>query len=334
MIELSSYFVRQFSNNVYDCVNHIVGILMENDSLCMLQMPCFKEIDKEVTQLNQYIQENNDVERCRKLLIYRMVWGEVLRQVGPQKENGLFKKLHEVDKALFDLQNWYLETFYNVPHSAINKCEYFVDDVTGEVKRSSTGEVITEPLQNDAKRTGQQIDYSSSDIFNKAVKDVVVTTECSWICREGEKEEKTDEKYKRYSTPIWNIVDNIADIKVNNETPQARPTGDKTDKKQIQARPTRQAGRPSKPFNDYLIGSEEEKKETLRILHGVVKGKYGRDAVLFFVAAMEAGKLLKPTHTAVETEFGNIGNRQVFNKYIGNCMYGNEEIERIKSLFD
>lgn len=210
-IDLSSYFVRQFTNNVYDCVNHIVGILMGRDLPVLLQMPCFKEIDKEVTQLNQYIRENNDVKLCKSLLTYRMVWGEVLRRVDPQKENELFKKLHEVDKTLFNLQNWYLKTFYNVSLSAIKNCEYFVDDVTGEVKRSSTGEVITEPLQNDAKYTSEEVEYGLDDIFSKAVKDVVAKTECSWICREGETEEEEEagEKYQRYRKPIRYIIDKI-----------------------------------------------------------------------------------------------------------------------------
>ncbi len=320
MIDLSSYFVNKYTNNVYDCVNHIVGILIGRDLPVLLQMPCFKEIDKEVTQLNQYIQENNDVELCRRLLIYRMVWGEVLRQVDPQKENELFKKLHEVDKTLFDLQNWYLQTFYNVSLLAIKHCDYFVDDKTGEVKRSSTGEVITEPLQNDAKCTGQQVENSSSDIFNEAVKDVVAKTECSWISREEEPEKEAEEKYQRYSTPIWNIIDNIADIKVNKETPQARPT--------------HRVGRPSRPFSYYLVGSEEEGKETLRKLHEVMNGKDGRDAVLFLVAALQQSKITKATYKAVVKEFGKIATKQNFNKYFPIAeRYSEDEIAGAKRLF-
>lgn len=77
-------------------------------------------------------------------------------------------------------------------------------------------------------------------------------------------------------------------------------------------------GRRNLNFSDFLIGDEVLKSETLKILHKLIDGHKGKDVAFAIRACMSIGLLRHPTFKAVESEFGDIGNRSGFNKYLNN----------------
>lgn len=79
-----------------------------------------------------------------------------------------------------------------------------------------------------------------------------------------------------------------------------------------------QRGRKAKPFACYLLGDEAQKAATLKALHTLLQGKSGKDVVLILRAAVEAGKITKPTFTPVKNEFGDIGSESGYNRYMNN----------------
>lgn len=86
-------------------------------------------------------------------------------------------------------------------------------------------------------------------------------------------------------------------------------------------------GRPSKPFKDCL-----QDMDKLAVLHSVMNGKTGKDAVLVMKVAVQLGWMTKPTFIAVEDEFGDIGNRSNYNKYINGDKFTKDEIEGMKNI--
>lgn len=80
----------------------------------------------------------------------------------------------------------------------------------------------------------------------------------------------------------------------------------------------RKAGRPKStenPFADKLIGSDEEKKETLKRLHQLLDGKTGKFVALVIFGCIKAGKLSMPTFPQLQVEFNVVGCRQAFQNY-------------------
>lgn len=74
-------------------------------------------------------------------------------------------------------------------------------------------------------------------------------------------------------------------------------------------------GRKAKPFADCMLGPD--KQQHLTHLHKLFDGrKVGKDAVLIIKASMELGWITKPTFSQVQTEFGNVGNKSGYNKYM------------------
>lgn len=88
--------------------------------------------------------------------------------------------------------------------------------------------------------------------------------------------------------------------------------------------PKRGRGRQTKPFSSYLVGDNSSHLETL---HSVMNGKTGKEAALIMKVAIKVGWISKPTFTAVKSEFGDIGNRSNFNKYIGSNCFTDDEIK-------
>ena len=90
----------------------------------------------------------------------------------------------------------------------------------------------------------------------------------------------------------------------------------------------KQRGRKTKTFADYLLGDEAQKAATLKALHILLQGKSGKDVVLILRAAVEAGKITKPTYAPVKDEFGNVGSESGYNKYMNNeRAFSNGEIQ-------
>lgn len=75
-------------------------------------------------------------------------------------------------------------------------------------------------------------------------------------------------------------------------------------------------GRPTKPFKDLMLNDEQG--EHLLKMHRVLSGKKGKDFVLIIVACMKIGWITKPTYTQAKNEFGDIGSKQIYSKYLSN----------------
>lgn len=97
----------------------------------------------------------------------------------------------------------------------------------------------------------------------------------------------------------------------------------------------RPKGKQPRPLYCNLIGTDEERQKTLDVLRKLITGKKGRDVALIIYSCIEAGKMIKPTFTQLKNEFGDIGNRSGYNKYMNNADFAftQNEIEAIKRLF-
>lgn len=74
-------------------------------------------------------------------------------------------------------------------------------------------------------------------------------------------------------------------------------------------------GRKSKSFVECVVADTEKCMSTL---HKVMKNKVGKEAALIIRVAIINGWIEKPTFKAVTDEFGDIGHRSGFNKYMDN----------------
>lgn len=109
----------------------------------------------------------------------------------------------------------------------------------------------------------------------------------------------------------------------NREIADEKSLSGKQEKKEILKR-----GRRSKPFKDYLQNDDGSKLQTL---HNVMSGKGGKEVALVIKAAIQIGWITKPTYKAVADEFGDIGNRSNYNKYINGDKFTSDEIVGIKA---
>lgn len=69
----------------------------------------------------------------------------------------------------------------------------------------------------------------------------------------------------------------------------------------------------SKPFIDCVIRDD---KRIMEVLHAAMKNKRGKGAALIIRAAINNGWIERPSSKAVADEFGDIGHRSGFNKYM------------------
>ncbi|MCS3042443.1 MAG: hypothetical protein ACLS3O_10595 [Bacteroides faecis] len=109
----------------------------------------------------------------------------------------------------------------------------------------------------------------------------------------------------------------------NREIADEKSLSGKQEKKEILKR-----GRRSKPFKDYLQNDDGSKLQTL---HDVMSGKGGKEVALVIKVAIQIGWITKPTYKAVADEFGDIGNRSNYNKYINGDKFTSDEIVGIKA---
>lgn len=102
----------------------------------------------------------------------------------------------------------------------------------------------------------------------------------------------------------------------NDEQPPLNP-----DKQPAPAQPDsgKKKGRPTKPFKDLMLN--DEGGEHLKKIHALMNGKSGKDAGLIMLACIKKGWITKPTHAQVTKEFGDIGSKQGFSKYLTNESY-------------
>ena len=95
--------------------------------------------------------------------------------------------------------------------------------------------------------------------------------------------------------------------------------------KQETARPKgRPKGRPVETLQDKVVGGDTG---FIKKLHTLIDGKKGKDFCLYIVASIKLGKLTKPTYTQVKNEFGDIGNKSGFNRYLDERKFTQTELE-------
>lgn len=93
-------------------------------------------------------------------------------------------------------------------------------------------------------------------------------------------------------------------------------------------------GRPKAAIKEMMIDDDGGGK--LRALHRAMGEKKGKAAATVIRAAVKLGWMVKPTFKAVENEFGGIGNRSGFNKYMADDsrQITDEEIDGAKQALE
>ena len=94
---------------------------------------------------------------------------------------------------------------------------------------------------------------------------------------------------------------------------------------QEQPKKTRGRGRPKETLKDKMI--DDANGEKLQQMHTKLNGKKGKDATLIILACIKKGWLTKPTYTQVKNEFGDIGSKTGYNRYLNEQMFTKEELE-------
>lgn len=86
-------------------------------------------------------------------------------------------------------------------------------------------------------------------------------------------------------------------------------------KQPVATKPKPVDGRKPKSFADCLL--EPDKQQHLNRLHQLLDdGKKGKGLALIITASINLGWITKPTFTQLQKEFGNIGNKSGYNKYM------------------
>lgn len=91
-------------------------------------------------------------------------------------------------------------------------------------------------------------------------------------------------------------------------------------------------GRPTKPFKDMMIDDADGCK--LQKMHLIMDGKKGKSFALLILACMKKGWILKPTYTQAKNEFGDIGSKQMYNNYLYENKFTDEELEGAMASLD
>lgn len=95
--------------------------------------------------------------------------------------------------------------------------------------------------------------------------------------------------------------------------------------------PQKKSGRPVKHFVESMINDDDGKK--LRYLHQLANGKKGKDFAKIISAAILEGWITTLTFAQAKEEFGDIGSRQNYNKYIdGYTGYRKAEVTPLRTL--
>lgn len=87
--------------------------------------------------------------------------------------------------------------------------------------------------------------------------------------------------------------------------------------KPVEAAPSitdKRRGRPTKDFKENILVDDRE--AVLEQMRSLITGRTNREVALIIRAYMSIGYLIKPTFSQVEAEFGKIGNRSGYNKYM------------------
>lgn len=136
-----------------------------------------------------------------------------------------------------------------------------------------------------------------------------------------------EEKEKERAT-LYRQIENALNGKFAIENNQENLPIEKLFRLPNKQKSVQKQGRQSKPFKKCLQNDDGFR---LQRLHAVMKGKKGKEAALTIKVAIQIGWITKPTFKAVEDEFGDIGNRSNYNKYVNENRFTNDEIAGMKN---
>ena len=134
---------------------------------------------------------------------------------------------------------------------------------------------------------------------------------------------------------ITDVVDYIgswelAQHYINAVTPRHRDTSTaSTTTDEQQNKPKRGKGRPKETFKDKM--KNDPKGEKLQKIHTLADCRKGKDFALIILACILEGWIDRPTYTQVKNEFGDIGDKSGYNKYLQENRHTKEEIEGAKN---
>lgn len=101
---------------------------------------------------------------------------------------------------------------------------------------------------------------------------------------------------------------------------------------QEEVKPTRGRGRPKETLKEKMMDDSDGGK--LQKMHTKIDGKKGKDVALIILACIKKGWMTKPTFTQVKNEFGDIGCKTGYNRYLNEQMFTKEELEGAISSLD
>ncbi len=135
---------------------------------------------------------------------------------------------------------------------------------------------------------------------------------------------------------VWNkerlkILEKMKEDFLNAQEATSEPQQDCTSEpEQESPKPTRMRGRPKKPFKNMMMDDADGSK--LQKVKTIMHGKDGKEAALIIKACVQKGWMCKPTYKQVKDEFGDIGCRSGFNKYMSGNLTKEEIDGAINSL--
>ena len=88
---------------------------------------------------------------------------------------------------------------------------------------------------------------------------------------------------------------------------------------------TRDKEKPKETLKEKIIDDADGSK--LQKIHTKMVGKKGKDAALIILACIKKGWMLRPTYTQVNNEFGDIGSKSGYNKYLNEQRFTKEELD-------
>ena len=63
-------------------------------------------------------------------------------------------------------------------------------------------------------------------------------------------------------------------------------------------------------------------------------GRKGKDAALMILVCIKLGWMHKPTYTQVKDEFGDIGSKTGYNRYLDSNKFTDDEIEGVMNILN
>ena len=95
--------------------------------------------------------------------------------------------------------------------------------------------------------------------------------------------------------------------------------------------PIKRGRKPKEPLS-FLLCTEDDKNTLLSELHALIDGKESNaDICLILRAAIEGGKITKPTYKQAKSEFPKIGNESSYNAQMNKST--DQDILKIKEKY-